>query len=100
MIEYDYTPGVLEYSKEMDESARQKYVAKVYRFLMGLPPGARRPIEQLCKAETRQLFIEVVKMYIDEGGWNKIEFSSDYLQLICLQPWTIHLKKPWTTSDC
>jgi hypothetical protein len=78
MIKYSYTLGVAKYSIVMSESDRQDYVNKVYRFLMGLKPGTTISVERFCKAETRLLFIEVVKMYIDERGYQDVEFNEDY----------------------
>lgn len=60
----------------MKESERQVYVNKVYQFLMKLKPGTKLLVSVWCKPETRNLFIEVIKMYIDEGG--QVEFYGDY----------------------
>lgn len=78
MIEYSYTREVLEYSKDMKESERQAYVNKVYRFLMALLPGTKVLVDKFCKAKTRDLFIEVVKMFIQEQEWGDVVFSEDY----------------------
>jgi hypothetical protein len=86
MIEYSYTQGVATHSNLMKESERQQYVDKVYRFLMKLKPGTKILVDAWCKAETRPLFIEVVKMYIDEGG--QVEFIGDYEGIKKIQSWT------------
>jgi len=78
MVEYRYTLGVTRYSILMKESERQDYVNKVYKFLMGLKPGTVISVERFCKLETQLLFIEVVKMYIDERGYMDVEFNEDY----------------------
>ena len=78
MMEYSYTTGVEKESNLMEESDRQDYVNKVYRFLMRLKPGTKVRIDDLCKPETRILFIEVVKMYIDETGGQEVEFTGEY----------------------
>jgi hypothetical protein len=52
---------------------------KVFKFLQNAKPGSRYIIDNICKEETKQLFIEFVKEYMDmtpwQGGW---EFSNDY----------------------
>lgn len=58
------------------------YENKVYKFLMNAPAGSVYTIDNICKPETKQLFIDTVKMYMREteyaGGF---EFNADYSKL-------------------
>jgi hypothetical protein len=78
MTEYSYTYEVAKYSRHLKEPERQKYVNEVYRFLMALEPGKKIELDKFCKAATRDLFIEVIKMYIEEQRWPDVEFTEDY----------------------
>lgn len=57
------------------------YQQKVYNFLIAMAPGSSYAIADICKQETREMFIEEVKKCLDKHwysfGW-KISFSNDY----------------------
>lgn len=58
------------------------YKEKVFDFLDRMEAGTK-PLTELCKPETKEQFIKVVKEYIDKGTINgyEIEFSNDYLRI-------------------
>lgn len=78
LINYDYTDEVLKYSKHMDESERQAYVNRVYKFIMDLKPGQKVEIDRIVKKENRDLFIAVTKQFVLESNHHSFEFTSDY----------------------
>ena len=56
-----------------------KYNAEVTTWLKGLKPGWC-VIDEICRAENRAIFIDAVKAYIDDKGYD-VYFSSDYKKL-------------------
>lgn len=58
-----------------------QYMNKVYEFLITMPPGKEYLVDNLCRKETRVLFVETVKSFIiatTSQGSHGIEFSEDY----------------------
>ena len=76
-----YSEEVRKYGKEMEVSELEKYVNKLFRFLMKMVDGQIIPIKNLAEPETTDLFKAVVKMYIDETPYCPIEFTNDYLNI-------------------
>lgn len=55
---------------------------KIYKFLNEMKPGCSIKINDVCRSENREKFIELVKEYIDNHPYgNGIEFSTDYSQI-------------------
>lgn len=57
------------------------YQQKIYNFLTAMAPGSSYAVADICKHDTRQLFIDEVKKCISQHwysfGW-KIDFNADY----------------------
>lgn len=59
-----------------------EYTTKVFQFLEKATPGQSFTIEKICKAETRERFIEAVKLWIRSfpyGGG--VTFNDDYTKI-------------------
>jgi len=56
-----------------------KYNSEVKDWLKEIGPGWR-VIDDICRPENINLFVNAVKAYIDEGGMD-IYFSSDYKKI-------------------
>ncbi len=63
----------------MSSSSADKYNSKVKTWLQGIKPGWRI-IDEICREENRDMFIQAIKAYIDED-WGDVYFSSDYKKL-------------------
>jgi len=53
------------------------YLNKIYRFLNKIKPGKVYTVSNLANAETKQLFTEIVKLYICEVKHTTIIFIRD-----------------------
>ena len=74
-----YTQEVIKYAKEMDLTQLSEYIEKVYTWLeRTMIPGKSISIDDLTETETKDLFIAVVKMHIDESECSEIEFTGNY----------------------
>lgn len=61
-----------------------EYRNKVCDFLERMPIGSRYAVANICKAETKDLFIRAVKEYMDAtrlSYCNGVEFSDDYAHI-------------------
>lgn len=61
-----------------------EYREKVIEFLDRMPVGPVYVIDTICKAESKALFMEIVKEYINATRLiysNGIEFSDDYTRI-------------------
>ena len=56
-----------------------KYNSEVKTWLKGIKPGWRI-IDEICRAENRDMFIQAIKAYIDED-WGDVYFDSTYKKL-------------------
>ena len=56
-----------------------KYNAEIRAWLREIKPGWR-VIDDICRLENREIFINAVKAYIDED-WGDVYFDSNYKKL-------------------
>ena len=63
----------------MMSSSNAKYNAEVKAWLKEIAPGWR-VIDEICRKENRQMFIDAIKAYIDEN-WGDVYFDSNYKKL-------------------
>jgi hypothetical protein len=80
------TPAVIrEKAPQMELTALNKYFDDVWNFLETMKPGTKIPVEKICKSETKELFIAIVKYYMD---WNRhnyqdgLSFKDGFLTLV------------------
>ena len=70
--------------KKNDSKEQNDYKAKIFEYLDKLP-ACVKPLDELCKPENREKFIQVVKDYIDERGRGQngfdLDFNSDYSKI-------------------
>ena len=67
-----------------------QYTNKVYEFLINMPPGKEYVIDNLCRKETKELFVETVKSFIiatTSQGSHGIEFSEDFEKIRKVDFW-------------
>jgi hypothetical protein len=71
----------------LPETGLEVYVRRVYTLLDSMPAG-RRKVDDLAKAETRSLFIEVIKQYMRETPWyGYLSLSEDFSVIMKHEPW-------------
>ena len=59
--------------------SRKIYNAEVAKWLKELEPGWR-VLDEICRPESRELFVDAVKAYIDDD-WGDVYFDSTYKKL-------------------
>ena len=94
------TQDVLKYGKEMELTELDKYIDRVYGFIKSMKPGHVLILDKIVKPERRDLFISIVKMYMDATPWQGgLTFTRDYSKLkkdLILDTW---FKKEMTAKE-
>jgi hypothetical protein len=81
----DIPARIREKAPLMELKELETYFNKVWYLLEKMNPGTSLSIDKLCKTDTRELFIEIVKYYMD---WNRhnyqdgISFKNGFLILV------------------
>ena len=63
------------------------YKSRVWQFLDEMQPGDVYRIDKVCKEETRDVFIEATKDYMDTHPWQGwLSFNKDYTKIYKTHP--------------
>ncbi len=75
---------IREKASQMKESELEAYVKKVHALMEAMKPGDVLVIEKITKSDTRELFVETVKYYMDmhrEDYQDGLSFSKGFVSV-------------------
>jgi len=64
-----------------------EYKREVWQFLEKINPGKNYTVDNLCKPETREAFVEAIKEYMRSLPWQGyVTFNNDYSKFYRMHP--------------
>jgi hypothetical protein len=64
-----------------------EYKREVWQFLEKIEPGKNYTVDNICKPENREVFIEAIKEYMESFPWQGyVTFNHDYSKFYRMHP--------------